>query len=98
MLQFLFIIVTNKKKLLVKKLGRGGAGPLGLRASTALPPPYIRQDWHFQKANADQIRQAINEFPRDNRFANTNENEQEQLFTQTIQNIISNYTPYKAVW
>ena len=39
-------------------------------------PPYER------KANVDQIRQAISEFPLDNRFASINVNEQVQLFTQ----------------
>ena len=32
-------------------------------------PPYERKFWHYQKANADQIRQAISEFPSENRFA-----------------------------
>ena len=39
------------------------------------PPPYEREVWHYQKANADQIRQAISEFPWDNRFADINGNE-----------------------
>ena len=48
------------------------------------PPPYEREVWHYQKANVDQIRQAISEFPWDNRFANTNVKEKVQLFTQTF--------------
>ena len=48
------------------------------------PLPYEREVWHYQKANVDQIRQAISEFPWDNRFANTNVNEKVQLFTQTF--------------
>ena len=48
-------------------------------------------------ANVYQIRQAISEFPWDNRFANINVNEQMQLFTQTIQNIISNYIPHETI-
>ena len=55
------------------------------------PPPYEREVWHYQKANVDQIRQAISEFPGNNRFPNITVNEQVQLFTQTIQNIIYNY-------
>ena len=58
------------------------------------PPHYKRQALHFQKANVNQIRQAISEFPWDNLFANINVTEQ----VQTIQNIISNYSPNKGVW
>ena len=60
-------------------------------------PPYEWEVWHYQKANVDQIRQAISEFPWDNRFVNINVNEQVQLFTQTIQNIISNYIPHETI-
>ena len=55
------------------------------------PLPYEREVWHYQKANVDQIRQAIREFPWDNRFADISVNEQVQLFIQIFQNIISNY-------
>ena len=61
------------------------------------PPPYERDIWHYQKANVDQIRQAIVEFPWGNRFPNINVNEQVQLFTQTFQNIISNYIPHETI-
>ena len=61
------------------------------------PPPYEREVWHYQKAIVDQIREAISEFPWDNRFANISVNEQVQLFTQTIQNIISNYIPQETI-
>ena len=61
------------------------------------PPPYEREVWHYQRANVDQIRQAISEFPWDNRFANISVNEQVQLFTQTLQNIISNYIPHETI-
>ena len=61
------------------------------------PPPYERDVWHYQKANVDQIRQAIIEFPWGNRFPNINLNEQVQLFTQTFQNIISNYISHETI-
>ena len=60
-------------------------------------PPYEREVWHYQKANVDQIRQAISEFPWDNCFANINVNERVKLFTQTIINIISNYIPHETI-
>ena len=34
------------------------------------PPPYKREVWHYLKANVDHIRQAISDFPWNNRFAN----------------------------
>ena len=61
------------------------------------PPPYEREVGHYQKANDDQIRQAISEFPWNNRFANTRVNEQVQLFAQSYQNIISNYIPQETI-
>ena len=61
------------------------------------PPPYEREVWHYQKANVDQIREATSEFPWKNRFANISVNKQVQLFTQTIQNIISNYIPHETI-
>ena len=61
------------------------------------PPPYEWEMWQYQKANVDQIRQAISEFPWDNRFANISVNQQVQLFTQTIENIISNYIPHETI-
>ena len=48
-------------------------------------------------ANVNLTRQAISEFPWDNRFANISVNEQVQLFTQTLQNIISNYIPHETI-
>ena len=54
------------------------------------PPSYERKIF-------DQVRQVINEFPWDNRFANINKNEQVQIFTQTIQNIISSYVPHETI-
>ena len=44
--------------------------------------------------NIDQIRQALSEFPWDNRFVNIR---RVQLFIQTIQNIISNYIPHETI-
>ena len=38
-------------------------------------PPYEREARHYQRAKTNQIKQAISEFPWDNRFANINGNE-----------------------
>ena len=56
-----------------------------------------REVWHYKKANVDQIRQVISEFPCNNRFANINVNKQMQLFIQTTQNILSNCIPNETI-
>ena len=61
------------------------------------PPPYQQEVWHYQKTNVDHIRQAISMFPSDNRFANISIKKQVELFTQTLQNILSNYIPHKTI-
>ena len=60
------------------------------------PPLYEREVWHYQEVY-EQIRWDINKFRWDNCFPNTNVNEQVQLFTQTIQNIISTYVPHETI-
>ena len=60
-------------------------------------PSFEREVWHYQKANVDQIRKAIREFPWDNHFANISVNEQVQLFTQIFHNITSNYIPHETI-
>ena len=35
------------------------------------PSPYEREVWHYQKANSENIRKAINEFPWERRFSNS---------------------------
>ena len=61
------------------------------------PPAYEQDVWHCQKANVDQIRQAISIFLWDNPFANTSVKKQVQLFTQIFQNTISNYIPHEMI-
>ena len=39
------------------------------------PPPYEQEVWHSQKANIENIRKAIGEFPWERRFANSDVNE-----------------------
>ena len=51
------------------------------------PPLYEREVWHYQKANDNQIRQVISEFPWDNHFGNISVNEKVQIFIQNIQSI-----------
>ena len=55
------------------------------------PPLYEREVWHYQKANSENIRKAISEFPWERRFANSDVDEKVYLFTKTIKNMVSNY-------
>ena len=51
------------------------------------PPPYEREIWHYQKANTDQIRKAIEQFSWDRSFKNLDVNEMVFLFNRTIKKI-----------
>ena len=61
------------------------------------PPPYKREMWHYEKANADLICRSIDQFPWDNRFSNLDANQKVHLFNQTIGNILCNFIPHENV-
>ena len=61
------------------------------------PPPYEREIWHYQKANIENIRKAINRFPWAMRFTNIDVNERVNLLNKTIKNIIRNYIPHETI-
>ena len=61
------------------------------------PPPYEREIWHYEKANADLIRRSIDELSWDIRFSNIDVNQKVPLFDQTIKNILCNSIPHKTV-
>ena len=61
------------------------------------PLPYEREIWHYQKANIDQIRKAMEQFPWDRSFKNLEVNEMVFLFNKTIKNILSNYIPHEII-
>ena len=61
------------------------------------PPPYEREIWHYEKANADLICRSIDQFPWDNRFSNLDVNQKVHLFNQTIKNILCNFIPHETV-
>ena len=61
------------------------------------PPPYEREGWHYQKANSENIRKTINEFPWERHFANSDVDEKVYLFNKTIKNIVSNYIPHETI-
>ena len=61
------------------------------------PPPYKRKIGYYQKANTDQIRKTIEQFPWDKLFKNLDVNEIVFLFNRTIKNIPSNYIPHEII-
>ena len=61
------------------------------------PLPYEREIWHYQKANIENIRKAIDQFPWATRFTNIDINEKLNLFNKTIKNIIRNYIPHETI-
>ena len=56
------------------------------------PPPHKREVWHYQKANVENIREAVSEFPWERRFANSDVNEKVYLFKKTIKNSFQLYS------
>ena len=61
------------------------------------PPPYEHEIQHYQRANVDQIQQAIEQFSWEKLFRNLNVNEMVSLFNKTIKNILSNYIPHETI-
>ena len=61
------------------------------------PLPYEREIWHYQKANIENIRKAIDQYPWAMRFTNIDVNEKVNLFNKTIKNRILNYSPHETI-
>ena len=61
------------------------------------PLPYEREIWHYQHANINEIKRAIEQFPREKSFGNLCINEMVHIFNKTIKNILSNYIPHDTI-
>ena len=61
------------------------------------PPPYEREIWHYQKANIDLIKRAINSFDWEKAFCNIDIDKMVSIFNQTIINILCNFIPHETV-
>ena len=61
------------------------------------PPPYEREVWHFQKADINLIRRAMNEFNWERAFFNLNINEMVSVFNTTVKNIMANFIPHETM-
>ena len=64
---------------------------------TFYPSPYEHEICHYDKVNTDLIRRSINEFSWENKFSNTDGNQNVCLFNETIKNILSNFIPHKKI-
>ena len=61
------------------------------------PPPYLREIWHYRKANTGLIRCAIKSFNWERVFSNTSANEKVDIFNRTILNIISIFIAHETI-
>ena len=61
------------------------------------PSPYESEIWHYDQANVDHIREAVDLFPWEKTLRNLNINDIIFLFNKTVKNIISNYIPRETV-
>ena len=61
------------------------------------PPPYEREIWHYQKANVDLIKRAINSFDWEKALSNIDIDKMVSIFNQTITNILCNFIPHEIV-
>ena len=59
------------------------------------PPPYEREIWHYDQANVDHIRKAIDLFPWKKTLRYLNMNDMIFLFNKTVKNV--NYIPHETV-
>ena len=60
------------------------------------PPPYEREIWHYQKANNDLIKRAINSFDQEEAFSNIDIDKMVSIFNQTIINILYNFISHET--
>ena len=61
------------------------------------PPPYEREIWHYEKANANFIRRSVDQCSWNNRFSKIYLNQKVHFFNQFIKNILCNFIPHETV-
>ena len=61
------------------------------------PPPYEREVWHYQDANTDLIKEAVNRVDWDTLLALNDVDSQVSKFSDVILNIMSNYIPHEKI-
>ena len=65
--------------------------------NVCIPPPYMRHVWHYNKANVDLIRRAIDLFNWEQAFQNFDVNKQVEIFNSTLLNIFRNFVPNENI-
>ena len=60
------------------------------------PPPYEREVWHYQEADAILVRRAIHAFNWKRALSNLRVDEQVTVFDRTILNIMKNFIPHET--
>ena len=61
------------------------------------PPPYEREIWHYKEADTNLIRWSIGMFNWDREFTNSNVTDMVDIYTKTIQNILSSFIPHQTI-
>ena len=61
------------------------------------PPPYERTVWFYEKANAELIQSAINEFDWTKALPNVSVDEKVCYFTKKLLDIIHNFIPHEII-
>ena len=56
-------------------------------------PSYMRNVWHYRRANTQLIRRTVSEFPWHDHLNNHDPNWQVDFFNNTILNVMSNFIP-----
>ena len=66
--------------------------------SVSLPPIFVREVWHYRKANVEHIKKAISNFNWHNTFKDSSIDEKYfVLLNETLLNIFRNYIPNKKI-
>ena len=60
-------------------------------------PPYKRLVWHYQQANTDLIKRAIELLDWEKSLSNLDVNKQFSVFNETIMNIFENFIPHETI-
>ena len=61
------------------------------------PPPDYCQVWHYQEADTELIRRAIDLFDGKKAFKNTSVDEKVAIFSKSILNILHNFIPHETL-
>ena len=65
--------------------------------SLIYPPPYERTEWHYNRANSDLIRRAINLFDWDKAVRINDMDKQVAIFSDILMNIIQNFVLHETI-